>query len=116
MAQPEVAAMFVVFGPGRVEGAEIDDFRVVVRVVLAMVAEGEHRFAGVAVPAPVKVSLMATDGGGQAVFRSKNIDRAGFSVIAAEDGGVGAHIRRQGIVARGEAFDHLRKAKAGGEK
>ena len=103
-------------GPERVKGAEINDFSVVVCVILAMIAEGEHRFAGVAIPAPVKVSLVAADGGGQAVFWAKHVDCTGLSVIAAEDGGAGAHISRQSVVACGKALHHLRPAKAVGEK
>ena len=55
--------MLVVHDPGRIEGAEIDDFRVIVRVVLGIVAQGEDGFAGVAVPAPVEVILMSADCG-----------------------------------------------------
>jgi hypothetical protein len=112
VAQPEVVVMLVIHDPGCVKGAEIDHFGVAIFVVGCVVAESQHGFAGVAIPAPVEVVLMAADGGGQAVYWAEDIHGAGFAVVAAEDGGAGAHVGRQSVVADGKAFNHLWPAEA----
>src|ERR1019366_4604013 len=50
-------------------GGAIDDLGVRVLIVGGVVAEREDGLAGVAVPSPVEVVLVAADCGGQAVLR-----------------------------------------------
>ena len=115
MAQPEVMEVLEVHGPGIVEWTKVDNLGVAVSVIARIVADGEHGLAGVAVPTPKEIVLMAADGGRKAVLGSHNIYRACFAVVAAEDACVGANIGRQGVIPGRETLDHICPAEAVGE-
>jgi len=94
MAQPEIVAMFMIHDPGSVEGAQIDNLGEAVGVVFCVVPKSKDGVTGVIVPSPVKVILVLADGFGKTIRRAQDIHGAGFTVVAAEDGGVGADVRR----------------------
>ena len=115
MAKPEVVTTLVIHDPGGVKRAQIDDLGVVAGVLFGVVAQGQDGLACIVIPTPEEVILMTADGGWQTVTRTENVDGAGFPVVAAEDGGAGANVRREGVVSIGKTLHHLRPANAVGE-